>query len=294
MLAALSSADPITWIEILVKALAYAATMLAAGGVLVAFALASLSEDGRTALRRLTGVAALVAALFSAMRLPVRASFLMGGGWDGALDPAILALVADSPLGTSVAVRLVGLALILFVMMPARLGRWLALAGVLLVAVSFALRGHALSEPRLVLGGLITLHILGLSFWVGGLAPLARAGRQDTPTRAGALAQEFGTRALWIVGALIAAGVGMLALLDALTPKALSTLYGQMILVKLAVFAGLFGLAALNKLSLTPALMAARSGAGGRLRRSILAEAFLIGAILVTTATLTTLATPPN
>lgn len=294
MLAALALADTVTWLSILVKALAYAATLSAVGSVLVLRALRAISEDGRASLRRTAILSALAAAVFTALRLPIHTSFLMGGTLDGAFDPMILALVFESPLGTSAALRLIGLALIFFVLWRKRAGLWLALLGALLASASFALRGHALGEPQMILGALITVHILGLSFWVGAFAPLARAARLDPLAQAGALAHEFGKQALWVVGLLVIAGGITLALLGVASPAALSSAYGQMFLIKLAFFAGVLSLAALNKLSLTPALLASAPGAGVRLRRSIGLEAALVAAILITTATLTTVSSPPG
>lgn len=294
MLAALTSADAVTWASIAVKALAYAATLSAIGSVLVLVALRELSEGGRAALRLTAVASVLAAALFTVLRLPVRASFLMGGTWDGATDPMILGMVADSPLGTSAALRIVGLALILAVLWRSRAGQILALLGACIASVSFALRGHALGEPRVILGGLITLHILCLAFWIGGFAPLARAARLDPAAQAGALAHEFGRRALWAVGLVVLAGGITLALLGAATPSALSSPYGQMFAVKLVLFAGVIALAAVNKLTLTPALLAGAPDAATRLRRSIGVEAGLVAGILVATAALTTLSAPPG
>lgn len=167
-------------------------------------------------------------------------------------------------------------------------------AGAVVVAASFAFRGHALEEPRVLLGLLITVHILGLSFWVGAFAPLAQASARGEADVAGPLAQEFGHKALWVVGALVAAGALTLLLFGAATPAALATPYGQAFAVKLALFAGVLLLAALNKMRLTRALLAATPGAGSRLRRSIGVEAALVGTILLTTAAVTTVTSPPE
>ncbi|WP_299826929.1 CopD family protein [uncultured Roseobacter sp.] len=292
MLATLAIADSVTWLSIIVKAFAYAATLVAIGSVLVVVSLRDLSEDGRVAARRTAVLSALAAAIFTGLRLPMRASFLLGGTWDGAVDPMILGMVAESPLGTSAAVRLTGLALIFCILWRARAGHILALVGAFLASASFALRGHALGEPQVILGGLITLHILCLAFWVGAFAPLLRATRRDPPASAGALAHEFGRRALWVVGLLIAAGGLVLMLLGAVTPSALSSPYGQMFAIKLVLFAGVLSLAAVNKLKLTPALLASTPGARRRLRRSIGFEVALVAGILITTAALTTVSSP--
>jgi putative copper resistance protein D len=69
--------------------------------------------------------------------------------------------------------------------------------------------------------------------------------------------------------------------------------YGRYLIVKLAVVACLLGLAAFNKLRLTPRLAADELGALRSLRRSICAELALGLVILIITAALTTLTGPP-
>jgi putative copper resistance protein D len=294
MIEVLAFSDATVWLSILVKTLAYAATLVAAGSVLVSASLRELTEDGRDALRRTAVIGALAAAILSVLRVPVRASFLMGGSIDGAIDPMMLGIVTESPLGASVIVRLIGLALILAIFLPLRGAKWVALTGALVTCASFALRGHALGDPRLVLGVLVTLHIAGLAFWLGAFAPLARAARKGPAVNAGPLAHEFGTKALWVVAALVAAGAITLVLLGVTTPDALATPYGQAFLIKLALFAGVLGLAALNKMRLTPELQADAPGASRRFRRSIFVESALVLAILATTAALTTVSSPPS
>ena len=64
----------------------------------------------------------------------------------------------------------------------------------------------------------------------------------------------------------------MLVLLTGNPLDALATEYGRLLAVKLALFLLLLGLAAFNKLRLTPALLADDAGAGIRLRQSIRLE----------------------
>ena len=146
-------------------------------------------------------------------------------------------------------------------------------------------------EPRLVLGVLVALHLLGLAFWVGVFAPLHRLAGSDARA-AGALAAEFSAWAVRIVPALVAAGVALFVILTADPLAALGTSYGQLLATKLLLFAPLLGLAGYNKLRLTPALEGGVAGAGARLRRSIRLEALAVLAILATTATLTTVSAP--
>ena len=291
MLSTVLDIDGVTAVEILVKTGASAGSLAAAGSALALLALTRF--DGATArsIRRTAVAAAAFAAAASVLRIPVRASFLMGGTFSGAFDPAIVGMVAESPLGTSLWVRLAGLALVCLAVVDRRQARIAAGCGALLVCASFAFRGHTLEEPRLVLGLLVTVHLLGLAFWVGVFAPLHRLTGSDAHA-AGALAAEFSAWAVRVVPALAAAGVALFVILTADPLAALGTPYGQLLAVKLALFTLVLGLAAYNKLRLTPALEAGVAGAGARLRQSIRLEAIAVLAILATTATLTTVSAP--
>ena len=294
MLAELAAADAAMALSILVKTLAYAATLLAAGGALVRAGLRSLDPSGRAALSRMTVACAIAAAALSLLRLPMRASFLMGGALEGAVDTVMLEIAMDSPLGVSVGVRLIGLLMLCAMLFNSRWAGAVSVVGAGLVAASFALRGHMLGEPRLLLALLGTAHILGLAFWIGALAPLHRAALVNDPKSAGALAREFGGKALFVVGGLSVAGAVLLALLGGASLSLLHTPYGEGFAVKLALFLGVFGLAALNKLRLTPALLAGAPQAGPQFRRSVLLEALLILGVLTATAAVTALVAPPN
>ena len=158
--------------------------------------------------------------------------------------------------------------------------------------MSLIFRGHVLAEPRLVLGVLLTAHLLGLAFWVGAFAPLFRLARQGDPTRAGALADAFGRRAVWVVAVLAGAGAGLLVLLTGNPLDALALPYGQFLAIKVSIFVLLLGLAAFNRFRLTPALLAGDSRAGVHLQRSNGCEIAAVCAIALTTATLTTVSSP--
>jgi putative copper resistance protein D len=292
MLNEIATVDALTWVSICVKALVYATSLAAAGCVLCIIFLRTLPVSEVVVLKRFGVWLALAAAVLSLIRLPLRASFLMGGTWQGATDPMILSMVAQSPLGTAIAVRLIGFALILILLVPARWGRIAAGFGALFVAVSFVLRGHALEEPRLLLSALITVHLLGLSFWIGAFVPLRRVTGIDHEDDAGQLAHEFGHKAVYVVGSLTVAGGITLWLLTGNTLAAVSTPYGQFFLLKLVVILAIVTLAVWNKIQLTPALLRGDRGANDRLRSSIRWEAAFILVVFLVTATLTTISAP--
>lgn len=291
MIDALAAAGTLTWVAIVVKALVYATSLTAAGSILATVALRSLPQGDRAWVIRLALVCAAAATMLSLARLPLRASFLMGGTWDGAFDPMILTMVGQSPLGTSIAIRLAGLALVPAILIPKPIGPVLAATGALMVAASFTFRGHALAEPRVILGLLLAVHLLTIAFWIGAFAPLYRLAGQNG-VGAGTVAHEFGKLALWGVGALAVSGSLALWLLTRDIIAALGTAYGQIFVLKLSAFTVLLGLAALNKLRLTPALLRQDKGAAQSLRRSVLVEVALVALILLATATLTTVSAP--
>ena len=72
-----------------------------------------------------------------------------------------------------------------------------------------------------------------------------------------------------------------------------STAYGWTLLAKVTFFAGLLSLAALNKLRLVPAIVNGNASGIVKLRLSIWVEAGIVLLILLVTATLTTVTTPP-
>ena len=276
--------DGATLATVALKAFACLASLTAAGSALALASLTNLDRDTRRMVGRLGLACAVAAGLASAALIPVGAIYLAGGSWTGAVDPALTGMVAASPVGESLAVRIAGLAVVAVLFISGRAPGPAAVAGAGIVCASFAFRGHVLAEPRLILGALITAHLLGLAFWIGAFAPLYRmAGRAD-PSRAGAAAAEFGRRALWVVPALAAAGATLLVLLAGNPLDAVGTTWGRLLAVKLAVFVLLLGLAAYNRLRLTPALLAGDVGAGVLLRRSIRLEFAAVSVILAVTA----------
>ena len=284
--------DGATLATVALKTLACLASLIAAGSALALASLSMLDRETRRTTCRLGLVCAITAGLATAALIPVGASYLAGGSWAGAFDPALTGMVAESPVGESLVVRLAGLAVVAVLFISGRVPVLAAVAGAGVVCASFALRGHVLAEPRVILGALITAHLLGLAFWIGAFAPLHRLAGHADPMRIGASAAEFGRRALWVVPALVVAGATVLVLLAGNPLDALGTTWGRLLAVKLAVFVLLLGLAAYNRHRLTPALLAGDAGAGALLRRSIRLEFAAVSVILAVTAVLTTVASP--
>ena len=191
--------DAATLTAIAVKALAYFASLSAAGSALVVTWLSSFDDDIRRMVRRLGLAGALVAGLASAALLPLGAVYLAGGIWAGATDPTLVGMVAAGPAGESLAVRVAGLVVIGAFFVSGRVPRSVAVAGAAIVCASFAFRGHVLAEPRVILGALLTAHLLGLAFWIG--ASPRCTGWRRTPIRyvsAGRRPSSAGGRSGWL------------------------------------------------------------------------------------------------
>ena len=272
--------------SILAKSLAYWTTLLAAGSTLNLLWLRETAPQTISLLRWFGPTCAVFAILLNSALIPLQASYLMGE-WSAIQDPMMLQFAWESPLGDSLLLRGFGLLLILAAIRPEKLSLGISTLGCGLVAFSFAFQGHTLSEPRWLLVALITLHLLGLIFWIGGLFPLAwLAKRREVVT--GAAARQFGKISIWNVLLLALAGAELLWLLTEGSWNVIRTAYGQLFALKLLGFLGLLGLAALNKLFLTPALLRGEVRAFMLLRLSVILEMSVAVIIFLLTATLTT------
>ncbi|MEX3017959.1 CopD family protein [Gymnodinialimonas hymeniacidonis] len=286
----LAPIDGLVVLAILAKAIGYGAALLAMGGVLFSVVFSQHAEASVIRLARKLAVgAALVGLAVLAIRFGIRAARISGMGIEGATDPMMLGFVWDSPLGTAAIWRGIGELAIVAILVP-RIGQWIALAGSVAIAISFAQVGHALGEPRAALAVLLVLHLLAAAFWVGALIPLRRAALISDGAE---LLHHFGKLAAGGVAALVLAGTSLAWLLSGSTIALFGTAYGLALLVKVAIVAVLLGFAAWNKVRLVPALRAEKPGATHALRRSISMEMLAVVLILLATATITSVTTPP-
>lgn len=158
-----------------------------------------------------------------------------------------------------------------------RAGSLAALAG---VGLALALSGHAsAAAPQWLTRPAVFLHAVAVAYWIGALIPLALMVRR-APTQTLPAARRFSAGALVAVAVLTLAGLALAVVQVEAPMNLIGTAYGQVLIAKLALVAGLLGLAAANLLWLTPAL-ANPEGAGGTwLVRSVAAEIVLSLAIL--------------
>ena len=190
-------------------------------------------------------------------------------------------IVWTTGLGTSygrtvaaamVALTLAGGALVLngFTAKAAALAAWL------LAGVALALSGHAsAASPQWLMRPAVFLHATTIAIWVGALVPLGLALRRNLPGAAQAL-RRFSRVIPAIVAVLILAGVVLAAVQIERPAALLDTAYGQVFLIKLALLAGLFLLAAVNRWFLTAPAGANNPAASRKLARSIATETAIV------------------
>lgn len=275
---------------IIAKAVGYGAALLAMGGPLFVLVFRSSSNDVRQLARKVAVIAALIGLAVLALRFGIRAARISGMGLSGAVDPMMLGFVWDSPLGTAAIWRGAGELLVVALLIRGIVGLSAGLIGALLIAVSYTFVGHSLGDPRWLLASLLTLHLLAAAFWIGALLPLRHAVGQPEGAR---LLHRFGNVASLTVALLVVVGLIFAWLMTGSFSNLLSTAYGKTLLAKLGVVSGLMALAALNKWRFVPALASGTPAAVPHLRRSIQIEAIAVLLILMATATLTSITTPP-
>lgn len=216
------------------------------------------------------------------------------GDASGMIDLEMLGLLWSTPVGTALALRLAGLAVLIFGLFLGSIGLWLSVFGGVLAIWSFDHVGHVSGREAMLLDIALTFHLMAIAFWLGILTPLKRmASKAATYPIAGQVGHKFGQIASVIVPLLALAGVFMGYELLGSIAALLGTGYGQVLILKVALVASLLGLAAANKLRFIPAVQAGDAKAASQLAGSITIEWIIFLLIFGVTAVLTTNSTLP-
>jgi len=275
---------------LVLRAVGLVLTLQAAGAVLFLTVLRAQLTHSQAEVTRSARRVTLAALIVSALQCGLEGA-RMAGEWPAPFELARL-LVASSA-GQALVSRS---ALLLW--MEAGLSRagaarramaTLAAVGVLLC---FLVTGHtAVSPMRVLLAPLLLVHVAAAAFWLGSLWPLRRLAAFGPRDEAARVVAAFSRVAVRLVPLIPLAGLGMaLLLLPGL--KALWTPYAGLLGVKIALFAALMLLAALNRLRLAPAMARGDAAASDSFRRTVLIEYLLIAVTLAVTAVLTGLYSP--
>ena len=215
---------------------------------------------------------------------------------------SIWAMISQTPMGAAWSVRMCVLALLAISFVTMRRPTVLASLGAIPLG-SLAWTGHgAAGEGNAGIIQLIAdvVHLLAAGAWLGaivGLGSMIWASR-NTAATFGAL-ENFTSVGTIIVASVIGSGLVNAFYLVGWSNLATLpfTLYGQLLLVKIALVGAMLGVAALNRFKLTPALGAEIRNdriypARGGLRLSFILELSLAAAILGLVAWLGTLEPP--
>ncbi|HEX4050537.1 MAG TPA: CopD family protein [Steroidobacteraceae bacterium] len=287
-------------LSVAVRALAFIAIFQATGAVffVTLFVRADLPHL-QASVARVARIAAICASVLIALHGLLDAARL-AGDYSGLADAGLQRLAWSSSGGISQLVQIAGLLAVATSAgrLTRPLSRSVVLVGALLTIGAFALTGHTSEHPlRALLAPLLLLHLLIVAVWFGALLPLVITLRTERTASAAAIFGRFSLIAGALVPLIAVAGLTMAALLSG-SFSVLYRPYGKLLLVKLAAFALLMGLAAYNRWWLVPALEPmgaagqARTSASSALRRSMGAEYLLIVLVLATTAALTALFSP--
>ena len=281
---------PVDALSVVLRALSFLALLQAAGiAIFLAFFGRELALSS-TRVRRL-GVIAGWIALPLVVGHYVLEPARMAGELAGMMDPMYRGMVTESSLSVVLALRVLGLALVL-IGLRAQAPKALGVVGAALIAASFAFMGHTTTHTnQWLLAAMLLAHLLVVAFWFGALWPLYRISAEESAPVAARVVDAFSRRAIWLVPGLFVAGV-VLAIGILPDIAALLTTYGVLLLTKIAGFSTLMVLATLNKWRYGPALARGDAAAGNAFRRSVLAEYAIIAAVLCVTAVMTTFYSP--
>lgn len=275
--------------------------LIGAGGARVLFARLEASDAGTGAwtesdklARQIGSSAAAILLIAAAFRLLAQAeSFLDPGEY---LSVAVVKAVLSTAWGRGWWFQ-VGSSVV--ALLASRGPSALAIAGALVVALTLPLTGHALEAPSGPIIGVTLhgLHAFAGGLWLGTLAvSLFTWQRSDPPERSGRrharlarLIARFSPMALASAFVLVATGAAEALWLVGSISALRETVYGQRLVLKLALLLVLLGIGAYNWRVVRP-LLGGR-GASRRLLRAALVELTVAVIILGVTASLVSLPT---
>jgi copper transport protein len=173
---------------------------------------------------------------------------------------------------------------------------WSSFSVNLALLFTVTLTSHAATEPQPLLPILGTwLHLIGMTFWLGGLVYFLTAIRHfrllDEPIGTqftSFLAVHFSVNALVFVGLVGLTGLYSAYLRVGSWPALLTSLYGHMLLIKQAFVVGLLVIAATNLLIISPRLKrdqvqgTANANLVARFGKNLILELIFAGLLLAT------------
>jgi putative copper resistance protein D len=209
----------------------------------------------------------------------------------GDFSAPVLAAVQESPTGTALVLQLAGSLWLIIFASPWGIRNYVCVVGGALAIGSFGINGHA-GSLNAMSGVIAAMHVGAAAWWLGALLLLRPASDRLGVSDFVSLIRKFSIQALILVAGLVVAGTFLVLSLLNFSRQDWFTPYAQLLSLKIALAGSVLGLAAFNKLGLTPRICEEDGRATRALRRSITFEIAIIGAILAATALLTTYTSP--
>ncbi|MDH2342108.1 copper homeostasis membrane protein CopD [Bradyrhizobium sp. SSUT77] len=261
------------------RAVHFAATAIMAGNILFRTVIAepalypeaTVPAVFRTQAQRVSCFSLAVAVISGVIWLLLQSAAMSGLPLEDALTADVLSTVVNETQFGEVMIIRAGFAILVAACLAFDRGpivQRLGLTASLAFAASLAWTGHAAATVGAM--GYLHLvadavHLIAAAAWLGGLVPLilllAAARRDNAKPLARDAVERFSTLGIISVMALMLSGLINTAILVGSFRVLFATSYGQVLLLKLAVFAIMLALATINRLLLTPRL--AQPGAGG-------------------------------
>jgi putative copper export protein len=271
-------------LSVAVRTLAFVSQFQAAGAAFFVLLFGSAVPRSSGPIQRLGFWSALAAIALLAVHQCLEAA-RMGDGLSGLIDSHLELLAWNGRSGNATLIEMIGLGVIAFGMaQPVALAASIASSGAIVAACAAVLTGHtSVHPPRSLLAPLLAVHLVLVAFWFGALWPLIICCVRESRQTMTLVLQGFSSVAGTLVPCIAVAGLAMALIL---MPDSASwrTIYGSLVLVKIAAFVVLMILAAWNRWRAVP-------GSQG-LRRSIAIEFGLMAVVFAATATMTTLYSP--
>ena len=294
--------EPDIWLVVatIMKAVTYGATFSASGGVIFCVLFRDkISQKELESIRGYVLNTSLVAILISILRFFVT-NIILSGEFSGIFDLALTRMVLESNEGFATGLRLASLIFILSFCRNKYFDKYqhALLIAAIVATTSFSLVGHAGEVAmkqafRLIPQGLLFLHLIAVAFWVGSLWPLKILSETNDSFSVAKIMHLFGQKAVMFVSLLIVSGLLLIWLLLGKLNLLWTSVYGQLLLLKLTSVFVLLTIAAINKFRITPKLFSTNSKFEMcLLRKSIIVELVLVGLIFFITSSFTTLVGP--
>ena len=280
--------DAWEFVSAIVRSVLYLGVLASVGLILVRIVFHRETIGLRGSIVRQATILALLALLAAVAGFALKGA-AMTGEVSGMIDPFMLGILWQTPVGTAFVLRVAGLITILVALRIPAFGFALAAAGGVVALWSFTIVGHVADAEPFWLEFLLFLHLVCAAFWIGVLSPLRTlSGDGEDLAPAAGLGHRFGRIAAFTVPILIVAGIVIAWRLLGEFSSLVGTGYGLVFLAKIGAVALLLAAAAANKFRFVPAMMRGDRSAAAAMRRSISFEWVAVCLVLLATAVLTT------